>query len=166
MTLIKNLLIFLLAFSSFSAYANWVGKWESKGSDVVIGLSSEPNNPQVAKNSLLVIGYSKKHDCKPVVSVLVIKGQNIGQPINQKTSKSKKNQLIVKVGGHEFTEETKLTEYTSAVEFAMKGSQALVNALSNPSVPFNARIGSTILVEFASASEFANANRVARQNCR
>ena len=96
MTLIKNLLIFLLSFSLFSAYANWVGKWESKGSDVVIGLSSEPNNPQIAKNSLLVIGYSKKHDCKPVVSVLVIKGQNIGQPINQKTFKSKKNQLIVK----------------------------------------------------------------------
>ena len=62
-----------------------------------------------------MIGYSKKHDCEPVVSVLVIKGQNIGKPINQKTSKSKKNQLIIKVGSQEFTEETKLTEYTSAV---------------------------------------------------
>jgi len=70
--------------------ANWVGKWESKGNYVTINHFYEPNNPLIGKNSLLVIGYSKKHDCEPVVSVLVIKGQNIGKPINQKISKSKK----------------------------------------------------------------------------
>ena len=48
----NKLLLFLLVIFSVSAYANWVGRWESKGNDVVIGLSSEPNNPQLGKNSL------------------------------------------------------------------------------------------------------------------
>jgi hypothetical protein len=118
MKMTNKLLLFLLAIFSVCAIANWVGRWESKGNDVVIGLSSEPNNPQLGKNSLLVIGYSKKNNCNPVVSVLVIKGQSIGTPISQKTSKSKKNQLILNVGSQEFSTETKLTEYTNAVEFA------------------------------------------------
>jgi len=162
----KKLMVILLCITSINVNANWIGKWESKGNDVVIGLSSEPNNPQLGKNSLLVIGYSKKHDCKPVVSVLVIKGQSIGSPINQKTSKSKKNQLIVTVGNQDFTNDTKLTEYTNAVEFAMMGNQSLVNALSNSNVPFNAKIGNTTLVEFKSASNFITANQIAKQNCR
>jgi hypothetical protein len=166
MKMTNKLLLFLLAIFSVSANANWVGRWESKGNDVVIGLSSEPNNPQLGKNSLLVIGYSKKNNCNPVVSVLVIKGQSIGTPISQKTSKSKKNQLILNVGSQEFSTETKLTEYTNAVEFAMLGNQLLVNALSNQNISFGAKIGNTSLLDFKSASNFISANQIARQNCR
>ena len=162
----NKILLILLAIISVSAKANWVGRWESKGNDVVIGLSSEPNNPQKGKNSLLVIGYFKKNNCNPVVSVLVIKGQSIGNPISQKTSKSKKNQLILQVGSQEFTTETKFTEYSNAVEFAMMGNQLLVNALSDQNVSFNAKIGSTSLLDFKSASNFTIANQIARQNCR
>lgn len=92
-------ILFVVIFSIFCnfAFAGWTGRWDSKGADAIIMLTSDPNNLDFAKNSLLVIGYSKKFDCQPVVSVLVMKGQKLGQPIDQLTSKSKKIKLLLQL---------------------------------------------------------------------
>ena len=60
-SLLKKLLIskmnfFLLMYFLLLpniASAQWSGSWQSKGSDVLIGLSTEPSNPDFAKNSYL-----------------------------------------------------------------------------------------------------------------
>jgi len=93
-------------------------------------------------------------------------GQKIGSPVKQRTSKSKKNQLIVTVGSQEFTNETKLTEYTNGVELAMRWSQDFVDALANKNTPFSAKVGTTKILEFSKASGFDLANRQAKVNCR
>jgi hypothetical protein len=148
------------------SYANWTGKWDSKGADAIIGLSTEPQNPDFGKNAFLIIGYSTKFSCTPVVSVLIINGQKLGSPIEQKTSKSKKNQLVVTVGSREFTDETKLTKYSNGMELAMRGSQDLIESLKNQNSPFSATIGTMKMLEFSKASGFEVANRQARANCR
>lgn len=149
-----------------NSLATWNGKWESKGSDVIIGLSTDPKNPDYAKNSFLIIGYSNRFNCSPVVSSLIINGQKLGSPISQKTSKSKKNQLVITVGAKEFTNETKLTEYTNGMELAMRGSLELVDALSNSNIPFSAKIGTLTVINFSGASGFEVANRQAKMNCK
>ena len=165
----KNLLLFLfITFASTcstSSFADWSGRWDFKGADAIIGLSSDPQHPDNAKNSLFVIGYSKKFSCMPVVSILVIIGQKLGSPLDQKTSKSKKNQLIITVDKREFTDETKMTTYTNGMELAMRGSPELIDALSNANNSFYARIGTTTMLNFSKASGFELANRQARINC-
>jgi hypothetical protein len=158
--------IFLFDSSLKVAFANWTGKWDSKGADAIIGLSTEPQNPDFGKNSFLIVGYSTKFACSPVVSVLVINGQRLGSPIEQKTSKSKKNQLVVTVGSKEFTDETKLTKYSNGMELAMRGNQDLVESLKNQSSPFSATIGTLKLIDFAKASGFEAANAQAKGNCK
>ena len=165
MTLSRVFCIILLAGMHNSLLANWNGRWESKGADALIGLSTDPQNPDLAKNAFLIIGYSKKFNCSPVVSVLVLNGQKVGTPVKQRTSKSKKNQLIVTADSKVFSDETKLTEYTNGMEMAMRGSQELVNALSNNNTPLSARVGSTVILDFSSASGFEIANRRAKANC-
>lgn len=58
-----------------------------------------------------------------------------------------------------------MTKYTNGIEFAMRGSNDLVNALANENIPFSATIGSTKLLEFSNASGFEKANRNARIKC-
>ena len=150
----------------FSTYASWSGNWQSKGGDVIIALSTKPDNPDMGKNGYLIIGYSKKFECQPVVSSLVIQGQKLGSGIKQKTSKSLKNQLVVKVDGKEYTAETKMTEYTNGVELAMRSPDGLIEALSAPSSLFEARIGKLVLFEPTKATSFAGANAKAKSNCK
>jgi len=165
----KKIILFSLVICATAlltpSYANWNGKWDVKGADAIIGLSTEPQSPEIAKNALFVIGYSKKFSCMPIVSILVIKGQKLGSPIDQKTSKSKKNQLIVTVDTKEFTGETKLTQYTNGMELAMRGSQDLIDALSNKNSSFSARVGETTILNFSNASGFESSNRKAKINC-
>jgi len=161
-----DLFLFLvLALFHSTLFADWSGKWDSKGSDAIIGLSTDPQNPDAANNAFLIIGYSRKFGCIPVVSVLILKGQSLGSPYEQKTSKSKKNQLVVTVGSREFTGETKFTKYTNGAELAMQGSQAIIDALSNGNAPILAKVGATSLLNFARASEFNLANQKAEKNC-
>lgn len=162
----KLIFSIFLALASLNTYAGWTGRWEHKNGDVVVGLSSNPQNPVNAKNSLIVIGYFKNMGCSPVVSVLVLNGQSLGQPVKQKTSKSKKNQLVITVNGKDFSNETKMTEYTSGMELAMHGENSLINALSDPTASFSARIGKTTILDFSSASGFKQANQFAKANCR
>ena len=161
-------ILFLMgAFSMcFSAYASWSGSWQAKGSDAIIGLSTEPGNPDEAKNAFLIIGYSKKFDCKPVVSSLVMTGQKVGSPIRQKTSKSLKSQLIVRVDGKDFTTETKMTEYSNGVELAMRSPDGLIEALSSPNSLFTAYIGKTTTFEPTKANSISAANAKAKSNCK
>ena len=165
-SLLRALLLFSITFQCGDCSANWSGRWEAKGADVLIGLSTDPQNLDFAKNSFFVIGYSKKFNCSPIVSVLTINGQRLGSPLNQKTSKSKKNQLVITVGAREFSDETKLTEYSNGMELAMRGSQDLVDALSNAQSSFSAKIGSLSILNFSKASGFESANRVAKLNCK
>ena len=108
----NKLLIFLVFFLVTPANAGWNGKWDSKGSDALIGLSSNPNTPDAAKNAFLIVGYSKNFNCSPVISVLIIEGQSIGNPVDQITSKSNKNQLMVIVNNQTFSSQTKMTKYS------------------------------------------------------
>lgn len=163
---IKSFAILLGLLVSLNAFAGWKGTWQTKGSDALIGLSTEPSNPDIAKNSYLIIGYTKSTACLPVVSVLIINGQKLGSPIKQKASKSRKNQLVVKVNGQEFTADTKLTEYANGMELAMYASNGLIQALSSNSASFSAYIGSTTILEFEKANSFTSANSAARSNCK
>ena len=164
---LRAILLLMGAFSMcFPAYASWSGSWQAKGSDAIIGLSTEPENPNNGKNAFLIIGYSKKFDCKPVVSSLVMNGQKVGSPIRQKTSKSLKSQLIVRVDGKEFTAETKMTEYSNGVELAMRSPDGLIEALSSPSGLFTAYIGKSTTFEPTKANAFSAANAKAKANCR
>ena len=162
----KFLLCGMLFILSQSTFAQFSGTWQVKGADAIVGLSTNPQNPDHGKNAFLIIGYSKKFDCKPVASVLVIEGQVLGRPIEQKNSKSAKNQLIVSVGGREFTDQTKFTTYTNGMELAMKVPERLLDALDNPHTQVSARIGATTIVSLESAKNFYSANRSARMACK
>jgi hypothetical protein len=163
---LRGTLVISICILGTPAYANWTGAWFTKGSDAIIGLSSDPSIQETAKNGFLVIGYSKKFGCRPVVSVIVMKGLSMGEPVKQQTSKSKKNQLVVTVARREYSSETKMTEYTTAIELAMYAPDALITALSNPASSLSARIGTTNLLSFQKASNFVNANQLAKANCR
>lgn len=63
----KFILSTILMLLSINSYAGWTGKWENKGPDAIIGLSSNPNNPSNAKNTVIAVGYFKNQGCKPVV---------------------------------------------------------------------------------------------------
>lgn len=159
------LLTYFLLISNI-VFAQWSGSWQSKGSDALIGLSTEPSNPDFAKNTYLVIGYTKKFSCLPVVSVLVINGQKLGSPTGQKKSRTEKNQLKITVNGKLFTSETKLNEYTNGMELAMSGSDLLIKELSVNNSTIDVRIGNTSIMNFSKASNFASANSRALSNCR
>jgi len=165
MNVYRALVILAMLISCGPAAAQWTGKWEAKGSDAIIGLTTEPSNPYTARNGLFAIGYSKSFNCQPVISFLSIQGMALGEPVSQKTSKSKKNQMIVVVSGSEFTSETKMTKYTNGIELAMMGGQNLVSALSNPRSPFVVKIGDTVLMKFDSAENFPSANSLALARC-
>lgn len=158
------ILLFLVSLPRYSL-ASWSGKWDFKGSDATVGLSSDPQNPAIAKNVLLIVGYSKKFNCQPTVSVLIMNGQKLGVPTKQRTFKTKKNQLVLTVGSREFKGETKLTVYTNARELAMWGSQDLVSALNNNNASITAKIDDMKLLEFANATGFELANSRAKINC-
>ena len=173
-SLLKKLLIskmnfFLLMYFLLLpniASAQWSGSWQSKGSDVLIGLSTEPSNPDFAKNSYLVIGYTKNFSCSSVVSVLIINGQKLGSPTGQKKSRTQKNQLKLTVNGKLFTGETKLNEYTNGMELAMSGSDLLIKELSINNSTIDVRIGNTSIMNFSKASNFTSENSRALSNCR
>ena len=163
---LQGMLTILICIFVTPTHANWVGSWYANNSDAIVGLSTDPINPHSAKNTLIVIAYSKKFDCEPIVSVIVIKGQSMGQPIKQQTFKSKKNQLVITVAQREYRSETRMTEYTTAIELAAHASNSLIAALSNPESSFSARIGNTTLLSFEKASNFIIANQLAKANCK
>jgi len=162
---IRILFVLIFALPTIAS-AQWSGNWQSKGSDALIGLSSEPSNLDIAKNTYLIIGYTRQFSCTPVVSVLIIKGQRLGNPITQKKSQAQKNQLVLTVNGKVFSGETRLNEYTNGMELAMPGSLALVSELSTQNTSIDVTVGSTRIMNFSKANGFATANSYAKSNCR
>lgn len=160
------LLLTLTTWSERSLSASWDGTWQTKGSDAVIALSSNPNNPTRGMNTFILIGYKKQFGCEPTVAVLGMKGARLGEPYEQVTSKKSKNQLIVNVGGRDFKPSmTKLNKYSNGFEFVTLVGASLIRALSDDNRTLSARIGKTTLIEFRSANGFAAANRAASINC-
>jgi hypothetical protein len=141
------------------------GQWQVKGSDVIVGLSTNPQMPGGSKNIFLIVKYASEFNCKPVVSLLVMTGTKLGTPTKQKTSKSKKNQLVVGVGSKEYTNETKMTEYTNGFELAMFGARELIDSLSDNSQRMYARVGELELLSFSRVANFNSASRQAKVNC-
>jgi hypothetical protein len=161
----KKLAIILVFVLINSANAGWNGRWDTKGTDAIIGLSTDPTNPEIAQNTFLIVGYIQSFGCSPVISVLTMKGESIGKPIQQETSKRRKSQLVVTVNNQDFSSETKLTKYTNGAELAMMGSVSLVKALSDPNSSILVKSGNTIILDFSNATNFINANNLARANC-
>jgi hypothetical protein len=141
------------------------GQWQVKGSDAIVGLSTNPQMPGNSKNIFLIVKYSSDFNCKPVISLLVMTGTKLGTPTKQKTSKSRKNQLVVGVGPKEHTNETKMTEYTNGIELAMLGTRELIDSLSDNNQRIYARVGELELVSFSRVANFNSASRQAKANC-
>lgn len=159
--------LFLLLIVTSTLFAGWEAPWWSQKSDVMIGLSTNPENPSDGKNSLLIIGYSKQFNCNPVVSLLIMNGEKIGRAIKQKTFKGKKDQLRVNINGKIFTGETKMTEYASgSYEFAMMGKQEMINLLNKFNGPLSVTIGNGgKILNFSKTYGFFDANKDAIKNC-
>lgn len=166
MTARTPFLLFLITFCCSPQAATWKGTWQTKGSDAVIAMSSNPNNPERGMNTFLLVGYKKQFGCEPTVAVLGMKGARLGEPYEQVTSKKGKNQLVVSVGGRDFRPSiTKLNKYSNGFEFVSVAGADLIRALSDNNRTLAARIGNTTLIEFSSANGFASANQRASINC-
>ncbi len=160
------LLLTLTTWSESSLSASWDASWWAKGSDAVIAMSSNRNNPERGMNTFVLIGYKKQFGCEPTVAVLSIKGVHLGKPYEQVTSKKSKNQLIVNVGGRDFKPSiTKMNKYSNGIEFVTFAEADLIRALSDENRTLSARIGDKTLIEFRRANGFVAANRRASINC-
>jgi len=173
----KMMLCALLLCSSMPQVCNaqWVGAWQYKGGDALLGLSTDPDQAEspAAVNSFLIIGYrSGSAACRPVVTMLTMKGFKLQEAIETKLATRAEEQLIVKVGRIEYQAETVVTRYSNAFEFSMRASTELLSALADERSSLSVHIGSTEKpfvgggFAFERASGFVSANESARANCR
>jgi hypothetical protein len=163
--LIYNLVL-ALAWQVATAHAQGAGRWEAKGSDALIGVSTDPNSPSPAAVKLLVIGYSPKTGCRAVASFLFMKGAALGPELRRRTGKSDKNRMSVIVNQREFSAETIMFEYANGIELAMAASNELIHALERSNVSVVVKVGSTEHLKIASASNFFDAHQRARASCK
>jgi hypothetical protein len=166
MHLILSVFVLAIACQATSAHAQLAGRWETKGSDVLIGLTSDPLSPSSAGNSVLVVGYSPKTGCQAVVSFLVMKGMTLGPELWQKMGKTDRNRMFIIVNQRQFSAETVMIKYANAVELAMRAPAELISALEKPSASVVVKVGSTEHLKLASTENFSVAHKRARGNCK
>ena len=171
--MVLNALMLCLAIPQV-CNAQWVGAWQYKGADALLGLSTDPDQAESTEtvNSFLIIGYrSGSAACRRVVTMLTMKGPKLQEAIETKLASRTNDQLIVKVGRIEYTDETAITRYTNAIELSMRASAELLSALADERSPLSVHIGSTAEpyagggFVFERASGFVSANESARANC-
>lgn len=143
------------------AHAQWV----SNGRDVMFAMYI-PQAKKPDTHAVFMLSYEKRSYCRPAVSVMLMVGRKLGTPQRQVTSHKREEQLSIVIDGRTFTDETKVTEYSNAMELAMFAPPGLIDAMKGQPKSIVARMGSGLGgFDFSDGTGFSQANAAALANC-
>ena len=140
-------------------------QWVQNGHDVMFTMYL-PQAKKPDTNAIFIISYEIRWSCRPAVSVMLMAGRKLGSPQRQATDQKREDQLSIIIDGRTFTDETKVTLYSNAVELAMFAPSGLVEALKSQPKSVIARMGPGFGgFDFSDGTGFSRANAAAVANC-
>lgn len=158
---LRSLAITFAALVPLLAHAQWIPNGREAMFTMYLPQAKKPDT-----NAVFVISYEKRWSCRSAISVMLITGRKLGSPERQATERKREDQLSIVIDGRVFTDETKVTMYSNAMELAMFAPAGLIDAMKKQPVSVVARLGSGLGgFDFSDGKGFAAANAVAAANC-
>ncbi len=121
---LRCLAITFAALVPLLAHAQWVPNGREVMFTMYLPQAKKPDT-----NAIFVISYEKRWSCRPAISVMLMTGRKLGTPERQATERKREDQLLIVIDGRVFTDETKVTMYSNAMELAMSAPPGLIDAM-------------------------------------
>jgi hypothetical protein len=158
---LRSLLLAFAGLLPLLVHAQWV----SNGRDAMFTMYL-PQAKKPDTHAIFVVSYEKRWSCRPAISVMLMTGRKLGAPKHQVTERKREDQLSIVIDGRVFTDETKVTMYSNAMELAMFAPPGFIEAMKKPPSSVIVRVGAGLGgFDFSDGRDFAAANAAAATNC-